>query len=470
MNAASQLAKEQKKQQTAQAMAAAQQGTAAGADANIDIGTLMQQAMAAGAGADQVQALIDRRVNKATATPGLEKYAYDDLTRQAMEYVANQKRQQVPDYTDLINQQYAAQKEADVAAIREAIRSAIANVNKSVSDALPQYGRLQRDSEVQRYSSQQALQEALANSGNLTGAGMSGAGRGEVLALENAAANRLTDIGLQKQKLQDDAAFSIAELQKSGSLQEAQAAAQAEQARIAALLQNASDMWNRNYQVGRDQVSDSRYDREWQYQQNRDEVSDSRYDREWEYQVQQNERDRLEQQAQTLAALGDFSGYEALGYSPAQIASMKAGYQAQLLAGASRKSSGSGGGGGDIAWATLRDSVLSAQDPRQALNELGTRYDISRTEYNDLLNAILDAEEKDPLRQRAVEDEARRQERIENAKAKIEQALAADYGMQVWANGQAEPIIHSYLKGMMKTGELAAEDEADEVVRRMGLW
>lgn len=39
------------------------------------------------------------------------------------------------------------------------------------------------------------------------------------------------------------------------------------------------------YQLGRDQIADQRYDQEWQYQQDRDKVADERYDKEWEYQV-----------------------------------------------------------------------------------------------------------------------------------------------------------------------------------------
>lgn len=42
------------------------------------------------------------------------------------------------------------------------------------------------------------------------------------------------------------------------------------------------------YQVGRDQVNDQRYDTEWDYQVGRDEINDQRYDTEWDYQVDQD--------------------------------------------------------------------------------------------------------------------------------------------------------------------------------------
>lgn len=50
---------------------------------------------------------------------------------------------------------------------------------------------------------------------------------------------------------------------------------------------------NWEYQTGRDQLSDQRYDQEWQYQQDRDALADQRYDQEWEY---QQGRDELEDQ------------------------------------------------------------------------------------------------------------------------------------------------------------------------------
>lgn len=83
-------------------------------------------------------------------------------------------------------------------------------------------------------------------------------------------------------------------------------------------------------------------DRNYQYQLNRDAIEDSRYDQEWQYQQDQLARQQAEDQAQTLAKYGDFSGYKALGYTDAQIALMEAAYQMQ-----NTKKTGGGGGGGD---------------------------------------------------------------------------------------------------------------------------
>lgn len=76
------------------------------------------------------------------------------------------------------------------------------------------------------------------------------------------------------------------------------------------------DQWDRNYQLDRDGVNDSRYDMEWNYGVGRDELEDSRYQDETEYA-------RALEKAQTLAAGGDFSGYKAMGYSDQEIANLK---------------------------------------------------------------------------------------------------------------------------------------------------
>lgn len=57
-----------------------------------------------------------------------------------------------------------------------------------------------------------------------------------------------------------------------------------------------SDDWNRNYQTGRDQIADSRYDAQWQYQLGRDQIADSRYEDELKY---SREQDQLNRKYQT---------------------------------------------------------------------------------------------------------------------------------------------------------------------------
>lgn len=99
------------------------------------------------------------------------------------------------------------------------------------------------------------------------------------------------------------------------------------------------DQWDRNYQLDRDGVNDSRYDMEWNYGVGRDELEDSRYQDETEYA-------RALEKAQTLAAGGDFSGYKAMGYSDQEIANLKNAYDRERAAGLLSRGGGSGGSKG----------------------------------------------------------------------------------------------------------------------------
>ena len=108
-----------------------------------------------------------------------------------------------------------------------------------------------------------------------------------------------------------------------------------------------SDDWNRNYQLDRDDISDSRYDMEWNYGVNRDQISDQRYEDEtaWnrEQYTDETEYARALERAQTLAQAGDFSGYKALGYSDSEIASLQNAYNRALAEQTLSRSGGSSG-------------------------------------------------------------------------------------------------------------------------------
>ena len=85
-----------------------------------------------------------------------------------------------------------------------------------------------------------------------------------------------------------------------------------------------------NYSVGRDQIADKRYNNEWNYSVGRDQIADKRYEDETAYNREtykdETEYNRAMAKAQTLAAVGDFSGYKALGYTDQEIAGLKSAY------------------------------------------------------------------------------------------------------------------------------------------------
>lgn len=105
------------------------------------------------------------------------------------------------------------------------------------------------------------------------------------------------------------------------------------------------DQRNWAYQLGRDQIADSRYEQEY---------ADSRADVKYDRNMTEAEKARaqLEDHAKTMAVYGDFSGYKALGYSDSEINIMRVAYEQELAAAKAkgsggRSSSSVGGGGGN---------------------------------------------------------------------------------------------------------------------------
>lgn len=93
---------------------------------------------------------------------------------------------------------------------------------------------------------------------------------------------------------------------------------------------------NFGYGVWRDQVNDQRYEDETAYNREQDEWEKNNYISEQEYA-------RALEKAQNLAASGNYDGYKALGYTDAEIATMKNAYDLAQAAAMHSYSSGSGG-------------------------------------------------------------------------------------------------------------------------------
>lgn len=99
-----------------------------------------------------------------------------------------------------------------------------------------------------------------------------------------------------------------------------------------------NDAYSREYGEYADQLNQWNTDRNFAYQQEQDALSNQWKQKEWDYNMSQDEYNRLAQQADNLAAYGDFSGYKALGYTDSQINQMRQAYQ---IAQAAKAQSGS---------------------------------------------------------------------------------------------------------------------------------
>ena len=106
-----------------------------------------------------------------------------------------------PEIDALVN----AQKQAALAQLKAAVQKQVSGYNEQIAGLDPQYQKLRSQSEVERYKSNKAMQERLANSGELSG----GQGRQDLLNLQNAYANRIGDLNAQQQAQMDSLSRAI---------------------------------------------------------------------------------------------------------------------------------------------------------------------------------------------------------------------------------------------------------------------
>ena len=85
--------------------------------------------------------------------------------------------------------------------------------------------------------------------------------------------------------------------------------------------------------------------------------------------------------AQTMAALGDFSGYKALGYSDQEIATLNAAYQAAQTTTSRSSGGGSSGGSGGDEGGDLFEAMKASGNPYTFLSSNYKKYGVA---YNSI--------------------------------------------------------------------------------------
>lgn len=165
----------------------------------------------------------------------------------------------------------------------------------------------------------------------------------------------------------EQAAMEMYNVERGDLLEEAQMARQYAEDDYNRYL-DEYNQWaaNRDFAYGayRDSVADQQYADQLAYQQLRDQISDARYEQEYADSIAARDQAALMDQAELLAAYGDFSGYSALGYNADQIAMMQAAYQAANTPKASSgsRSSGSSSSGSKKPTLTAAQTLAALKD------------------------------------------------------------------------------------------------------------
>lgn len=299
------------------------------------------------------------RESYSVSAPELEDYKAKELpTYQAQE--------------EKVNQTYDAKQNSTLAALETAYNQNMMDANATLEKIPGTYRKQKNSAEAEYEKQRKAFAEYAANSGV-----SSGAGSQAQLAYSNQLQGDLNDIGVAQANATADAQLQISKLKQGYQDSVAEAVKQNDYERAAALLGEYQKQAQSVVDVAQAQADE--YYRAWQSQ-----LANKQYLAEWERTADAEAYDRALEQAETLAAYGDFSGYGALGYTASQIANMQALWAAAntpSYSGGSRRSSGGGSsskynyvpaateenartsGGIDMTPATMQTSNLTTTRP-----------------------------------------------------------------------------------------------------------
>lgn len=282
---------------------------------NVDYSVLINNAINSGASWQDVQDLVNQRVNKATGNSNLNKYAYDNVYSNAMNYINQQKNQEsmdrYQDYMDQMNSTYDQVAADQAAANQAAVEQAVNSLTSQKSDIEQSYDDLYRQLYLDRRRAEKNLPQQLAAmgiSGGLTESTALGLQTDYTDALRQGEQEKLSTLNSLDQ--------AISDAKLTGDIESAQSAAQLALDRlnsygsILSQMQEQQNLANQMaYQQQQDQIA---YNRQSMLDQlSRDDVS---YDR------------KLQIAQYLYENTGDASGFRALGLTDAQIRALNNSY------------------------------------------------------------------------------------------------------------------------------------------------
>lgn len=218
----------------------------------------------------------------------------------------------------------AAQQAQALQALQSAYQTNVQTANATAAKIPAQYQaaeqQTQQQAEIQRRNMNEQFAASGINVGAATQAQLSqtGALQRDLAGIRTAQANAMTELDFKRQQLettyQNDVAGAIA----TGKFQEASALYDEFTRQQSALIQQAQAQADENFKSYQARMA--------------------------QYQTQQ---ENLASQAQTMASIGDFSGFAQLGYTQQQIDALSSAYKTAVAAteAAARRSTGGGGGG-----------------------------------------------------------------------------------------------------------------------------
>ena len=331
-------------------------------DNKTDLGLLFEEQKRQGnQDYDAMKKIADDRLQKAQSSPQYNQYINDDVQKSMNEYLESIKPKQnpiytPPDYSAYIEEMNRAAKEKALAELRSAYEKNVAGVDRAKQGIAPQYESARNQAAGQSELQKRQFAEYAAANGLNSGAGgqaqlaQSAALQQGLNQINTAESSAMADLELQRSQMEIEYNNAIAQANATGDYQLAQQLYQEKVRQDEALRQQIQ--WQAQQDLSNQQ---------FQFQQEQAGIGNSQWNQQFQNNQEQQKWGNMLDMAKQLAAYGDFSGYEALGYDTTQ---MKAEWEAEKqrqLAANQAKPSGSGTKKPSMSFANMQTAIENGQ-------------------------------------------------------------------------------------------------------------
>lgn len=221
-------------------------------------------------------------------------------------------------FSSYIEDMNKAQLAAALSALRNAYEKNVLGLNRAQAAIAPEYQSARNEAAGQSELQKRNFAEYAAANGLSSGAGgqaqlaFTNTLQGNLSNIAAKEASTMADLELQRSQMESDYENAIAQAEAQGNFELAQQlyqekVRQDENVRQQMQWQAQMDLQNQQFQFTKDQAAIG--NEQWSKQYD---TSNQQYNQEWAYKL-----------AQDMAQWGNFEGYKALGYTDAQIQSMK---------------------------------------------------------------------------------------------------------------------------------------------------
>lgn len=297
---------------------------------NVDYSTKWDNAVASGADYNTLLGIYNDRLNKASQDGVYSPYHNDTKQQEMLSVLDGMKKTTqatqttgANDYSSYIESMNKAQQAAALEALRAAYNKNVAGLDRAQEAIAPEYRSARNEAAGQSELQKRNFAEYAAANGLNSGAGgqaqlsFTNALQGNLSNIAAKEASTMADLELQRSQMETDYNSAIAQAKAQGNYELAQ------QLYTEKVRQDEAIRQQMQWQAQQDLQT-----QQFQWQQSQANVANNQWEQNFNQGTEQYNQTWALKMAQELAQYGNFEGYKALGYTDAQIQSMKDTYSA----------------------------------------------------------------------------------------------------------------------------------------------